>query len=507
MASPPDAAFWAVPLILFSGCAAALPPLPPDVSAVDVLNRVTVAPATAGELETTVTHASEVISAEPTDVPVFTLAAAIDFGQRTNPRLQVAAAAVARAAGQEVVAFAPFLPEVDLYTRTGISSPTLGPGAPGPVGSITAAGDGSHSFTQAEIALQWTLYDFGRTSGKYNQAVSRQRIADLQLGRARQTVAFDVTTAYVRVLLAQATAVEQAQAVRRAESILKDSRARREGGVADRDDVLRAEVQLAEIRETLVLAREAEYDAMARLNNAMGRNAASPLKVIDWTTRPEVPCPLVECLKTAATQRLEVRIAQDAVAAARFGAQAAEANFYPRVFVMAGVGNISGEGVLTGWHEGTGLHLNQELFAGHKRQGEVQTATAEIMAAAGAAQSIFDDISLEVNLAYRRQAATRERIGLAEPAVEQARENLRLVTVKYKNGDATPTDIVDAQTALTRAAQRLNFAVYDYLAALARLEYATGEPPGSILASTQGTAVERPPLLPPPRPVPPAKDR
>jgi outer membrane protein TolC len=319
-------------------------------------------------------------------------------------------------------------------------------------------------------------------------------------------VAFDVTTAYVRVLLAQATAIEQEQAVRRAEAVLKDSRSRREGGVADRDDVLRAEVQLADVRESLVLAREGEYDAVAQLNNAMGRNSALPLRVIDWTTRPEVPCPLVECLKNAAAQRLEVRIAQDAVSAARFGAQAAEAKFYPRIFVMTGVGNVSGDGVLTGWHEGAGLHLNQEIFAGHKRQGEVQAANADVIAAAGAAQSVFDDISLEVNLAYRRQAATRERIGLAEPAVEQARENLRLVTVKYKNGNAAPTDIVDAETALTRSVQRLNLAVYDYLAALARLEYATGEPPGSILASAQTTA-ERPPLLPPPQPVPPAKDR
>jgi outer membrane protein len=507
MALPPTTALGAVALMLLSGCTAALPPLPPDISPAAVFNRVAVEPAVAKQLESTVHHVDDVAVAEPGEVPIFTLAQAIEFAERSNPRLQVAMAAVTRAAGQEVVAFSPFLPEVDLYTRTGIASPTLGPGAPGPTGGITPSGDGTHSFTQAELNVQWTVYDFGRTAGKHNQAVSRQQISDLQLARARQTIAFDVTTAYVRVLLARATAVEQEQAVRRAESILKDSRARREGGVADRDDVFRTEVQLAEVRENLVLAREGEYDAIARLNNAMGRNAALPLKVIDWQTRPEVQCQLVECLQTAAADRLEVKIAQDAVAAARGGLQAAEGDFYPRVFALGSVGNVGGEGVRTGWTEGAGLHLNQQIFAGHRRQGETQAASAEVIAAAGTAQLVFDDISLEVNLAYRRQAATRERIGLAEPAVEQARENLRLVTVKYKNGDAAPTDIVDAETALTRSVQRLNFAVYDYLAALARLEYATGAAPGSILVKAQADTAERPPLLPPPRPVPPAKDK
>jgi outer membrane protein TolC len=83
-------------------------------------------------------------------------------------------------------------------------------------------------------------------------------------------------------------------------------------------------------------------------------------------------------------------------------------------------------------------------------------------------------------VAYRGVLATRERIPLTETAVTQATENLRLVRVKYKNGNATPTDLVDAETTLTRSEQRYHSAVYDYLAALARLEYALGTPQGCL---------------------------
>ena len=88
-----------------------------------------------------------------------------------------------------------------------------------------------------------------------------------------------------------------------------------------------------------------------------------------------------------------------------------------------------------------------------------------------------DLIAFEVNDAYRAVEAARKSIELARPAVAQARENLRLVTLRYKNGNATPTDIVDAQNSLTRAEQDLYTSQYDYLAALVRMDYATGTTP------------------------------
>src|SRR5262249_56915392 len=130
-----------------------------------------------------------------------------------------------------------------------------------------------------------------------------------------------------------------------------------------------------------------------------------------------------------------------------------------------------------------------------RRGGELHAAEADILEAAANAQSILDNISLEVTLAYRSVTAARERIGLAQPAVAEGRENLRLVRDKYRNGNATPTDIADAETTLTRARQRFYSATYQYLAALARMDYAMGSPQGNLLAPC-----EEPELIPPPRP-------
>ena len=272
----------------------------------------------------------------------------------------------------------------------------------------------------------------------------------------------------------------QEDAVRRAEAVLEDTVARRKQGVALKDDVLRAEVQLSESREALVAAREGEFDAVARLNNAMGRNAGCRWRSSTWSRSRPCPVRWPSSWISPPRQRPEVAVARQAVAAAQEGRQAARGEFLPRIFVRAAAGHTDGENVITGWQEGAGLHIDAPLYAGGQHRGELRQADAEIEAALADAQTILDAISLQVNLAYRGVVATQERVGLARPAVEQSAEALRIVRQRYRDGTATPTDVIDAETAATRAEQRYVSARIDYLSALARLAYVMGDEPADL---------------------------
>jgi outer membrane protein len=182
------------------------------------------------------------------------------------------------------------------------------------------------------------------------------------------------------------------------------------------------------------------------------------------------------------------------VAAAQEGRQAARAEFLPRIFVRADAGHTDGQNVVSGWQEGVGLHVAAPLYAGGRHRGELRSAEADIEAAIADAQVILDAISLQVNLAYRGVVAAKERIDLSRTAVVQAQENLRLVRVRYRNGNATPTDIVDSESALTRSQQRFFSATYTYLAALARLDYAVGQRQGAFLPKAEATHADQLPF-------------
>src|SRR4029077_4803963 len=157
-------------------------------------------------------------SVEP-EPAAFSVADAIAFAQQHSPRLRSARATIERARGQEQVAFAPFLPEVDLLFQSGATRDNQGPGITGPTGFIlTSDTPGTHSYAQTELQLLWTLYDFGRRAGRYRQAAARERLTELQLVRADQTVQFDVTAAYLNILLARASLRVQEDAIRQAEA-------------------------------------------------------------------------------------------------------------------------------------------------------------------------------------------------------------------------------------------------------------------------------------------------
>jgi outer membrane protein TolC len=166
----PGSARALVPLLLVAGCASLHPalPIPPEVTQSGVAARLLVPP------DLNVNPAETVLEPDipgqaPTGSPgptshdagqtIFALRDAIAFALRSNPRLRSARAALSRAQGQEQVAFAPFLPEIDLLGQYGVVSPTLAPGTPGPEGFILASSYGTRSYAQAEVGLEWTLYD------------------------------------------------------------------------------------------------------------------------------------------------------------------------------------------------------------------------------------------------------------------------------------------------------------------------------------------------------------
>src|SRR5262249_22092322 len=144
-------------------------------------------------------------------------------------------------------AFAPFLPHVSFLSQGFFAQNPTKPDAAFAV-PAPEFGDapGYMNYQLAELFMQWSLWDFGRSYGRYQQAELGIAIAQLQSIRASQSVRYDVAVAYYRVLQARAGLRVGQEAVRLAQSVLDISRKSLEAGLVERDQVLRAEVQLAQ---------------------------------------------------------------------------------------------------------------------------------------------------------------------------------------------------------------------------------------------------------------------
>lgn len=420
-----------------------------------------------------------------------TLTEAIELAFRHQPRLRVQLEGIAQARGRREIVASTFLPVVGgSYSVGGYDlgvggNPIRLNGLPSPgfnflpgIGALPVGLSIATGYELAELKVQWLVCDFGRRLGRLEQARLALDVAGLQTDRAFQTVSNEVAVAYYGVLRSQAFRRTAQDAYRRAEEELEDARKLEREGVVERETVLRAEVLRAEIRQQLHAATEGEFIALAELNLAIGLKCGEPIRVVEPPDIPPFGRSLADCLQTAIQNRREFHVAQRAVQIAQEGTRVARAEFAPKVV---------SEGLLFNFQQAspTGfadfalgfIRLDWNLFEGGRRISELHIADSRVREAMAQAESIADNIAFQVNESYRRLVTARLGIEDARPAVEQARENYRLVRLRNREGNATPTEITDSQASLTRAEQSYQNALYAYLTALARLEYAMGESP------------------------------
>ncbi|MGE3806233.1 MAG: TolC family protein [Gemmataceae bacterium] len=413
----------------------------------------------------------------PSALVPFTLDQALVMADQFNPRLQAVQARIEQARAGRTIAFADFLPQATAFHRQVAGTPrdepyTL-PTIPTAIGNVTFGG-AADQFRMTELNLQWTLWDFGRRYGRYGRAKLGVEVAELQYARARQAVAYDVAAAYFGVLDARTRVRIGLESVRRAEYFLRDARNFKKRGVAIRNDVLRAQVLLADARLELVRARTAVGVGIARLSQVLG---APVPELPDEALPVETPLALSlpECLERAVAERDEFQVVLRAIESAQLEQGIAKADTLPRIFVGATAANLvrpdldRHADLLAG-----GINIEWKFFDGGKHLGKMREARAGLEEAMASAAQVCDQIAYEVRVAYLEMADARERIRLSREAVEQSRENLRVVRSLLEEGDAHATDVVDAELARTRAEQNLATSLYDYQTALAKLAFALG---------------------------------
>jgi outer membrane protein TolC len=415
---------------------------------------------------------------------------AIALAYRLQPRLRVFLEGVVQAQGAESVALAPFLPTVStgysvggLDLNVGGAPIPLGSGTPNftflpPAGAVPVGLNLNTGYELAELQVQWLLLDFGRRMGRLKQAQLGLDVAQLQTDRAYQTVANDVALAYYQVLRARSLKRIAEEAVRRAEDDLDVARKLEKGGVVEKEKVLRAEVALSQARRGLDAAEAGVGIAVAGLNLAIGLNVSAPTEVVDPPEVPEFGWTLADCLGQAVSRRRELEVAQLSIQSAQAGGRVARAEFRPKVVAGSSLLDIQQSAPRAHIDLALGsIKLEWGLFEGGRRVGEVRIADSKTRAAAAQAESLADTIAFQVNEAYRQLIVARRGIDRSKPAVEQAREAYRLLRARFARGDATPSEVTDAETALTRAEQDFLNSSYDHLTALAKLNFAIGLPP------------------------------
>jgi len=332
----------------------------------------------------------------------------------------------------------------------------------------------------SEVALRQLLYSGGRTQALLDQARLDLLAAHEELRRTRQSVVFQVNRRFFLLRQGEELLRSQQEAVNQVQAHLDIARKRLAVGTAREMDVLRAEVQLADVQQTRIAAENAVAVARMTLNTAMGRPAGTPLEVA--SDSPIAPSSRATEASPAEALPSHPEWIQSELAIRRADAGLTVARSLARPdLALQAAYNLEGGSLppdVENWN--IGLRVSVPLWDSGNAAGAKGAARARIDQTKSAQELLRQRLELDVREAQVAVRDAEERMGVTALSVDEARRTLTVEQERYRVGAGSSIEVIDAQVALTQAETNAIRATYDYRIALAQLEYALGRDPALI---------------------------
>ena len=403
-----------------------------------------------------------------------TLQDAVNLALKQNPQVIVANLDVAQRDEDRRIARSSLLPQAGLegsqrVNRSNVEAAfgQMIPGFPQHIGPFwVTTGGGGLSAPLFDLTL-WHRY---QASKQGVEAVKAQRltvreqavllVVSQYLGSQR--AAADVQAARSRVELAQAL-YDQAADLQRA-------------GVGTGIDTLRANVQLQNEKQRLIVARtqlDTALFGLSRLLNVDPRQTIEIADEVSFFDTPEFGAD--RTLDRAWSGRPEVRELQARREALQLARQAAGESRLP---ALRFAGGWAYQGVSSSTLIPTYQYvfsLDVPVFTGGRIAAEQARADLDIRKLEQQETDLRNRIALEVKTSLRQLEAARSEVDVASLGVKLAREEVEQAGDRFRAGVANNIEVITAQDELARANDNQIGALYRYNQARADLAHASGQ--------------------------------
>ena len=419
------------------------------------------------------------------------LSESIDLALKRSVLIHAAQEGVRVAEAQRKEAFTGFLPKFSTsygYTRLNQDPTVTSPGSsltlPAPIGVVTIPSSTYQAGTQDNynwnIEARQPLFAGGAILANYEASRMGLELARFDEKATVQDLIQEVKIAYFNILKADRIRSVAGQSVERLTAHRDTAQGFYDAGIIPRNDLLYAEVELANGRQFLVRAENSLEMAKSKFNTLLRQEISASLEIEDILNDSPFAKPLNVCIAAALENRPEIRSYMFRLEQAKSLVKVARSEYYPNVGL---VGNYARFGDTPGV-AGT-PYRNQEswyvmavanwnFWEWGKTGNRVDAGLSRENQAADILTNIRDQITLEVKNAWLLLHEAEKQVHVAKKATEQAEENFRINTERYREQVGTSTDVIDAQTLLTRARSDHDNALGDCGIGRAKLERAMG---------------------------------
>jgi outer membrane protein TolC len=292
---------------------------------------------------------------------------------------------------------------------------------------------------------------------------------------ARDLIVRSIAALYLNAQSAAARADASQSRVTDSATLMKLAKDKHDAGTATGVDVLRAEVQLANDKQALLIAQNQFKQSLLALARNLGMNPGTPLELAEPLNYRALSQPEIDALAPAAllaradylsllSQRQELIEQQGA----------SRARFYPKLSVN---GNFGGIGRSVGGIQATGMLQGQIDFTlfDRDRQGEADQLASRLKRIDDQIADMRRGIDEDLREALLNLDSASQQVAVAREGQDLAHRELELSQDRFQAGTANNVEVVTAQDELARAEENYILAVSSHVDAKFALARAMGD--------------------------------
>jgi outer membrane protein TolC len=414
---------------------------------------------------------------------VYVLPELIDLAENNDPDTRIAWEESKQAALAIGLAKAAYLPQISAEVLGGherLPSP-----APKPFS------DKGYFIINAEevmpsVAIQWLLFDFGKTKSKVQEARQISLASKSALTGVHQKLIFDVSRAYFS-FDAERTQLQVAKDTLKSAQRLEDAaEARGKNGLETSTAIAMARYTRAKAQFDLQEIKAACNDSYHQLLVVMGLIPTIKMEIADTSGRSLPPSLVGDVdvyIKRALADRPDLEAQLAKLRASEDEINASKASYYPSLGLLGLVSQNVGEININGGPEyrvhdpasAILLQLKLPLFDGGIRASDLGIARSKNEEAKQELKKAKDDAIRQVAIAYDTVVSTLAEYNSTLELVSAADMSFSASLDAYNNGVGTFTDVVTAQAEKTQAQSAKASAYASVLTSAAALAFSTGD--------------------------------
>ncbi|MDD2752274.1 MAG: TolC family protein [Candidatus Omnitrophica bacterium] len=330
------------------------------------------------------------------------------------------------------------------------------------------------------VDVYQTLFDFGKSLSYYRASNELWKATKAHTESVKRVATLEFIVAYFDLLEAQKMIDVAQTEVESLTSYLDDIGHLYDQGVVVKNDLLPAQVKLADAKQKLIAATNDREVTAARLNNILALSLRDKIAVQDIKMQVPILPEIEDAWKQAQEQRPEVTFYADQIKASFSRERAKAVENFPVIYADGGFTYNQNKYQVHEDNTSVNLGAKMDLYDGGAARAELFKERSRQNQLKEQKNKLIEDIKFEIEDSFFGVKNANEKVAVARDALNQADENVRFYRVKYNAGSATSTDVLEAIALQTRAQTNYFSADYELKRDYAKLIYSMG----ADLAST-----------------------